>query len=131
MLEVPAIPQKLRTRRAAESDAAVNSAVSNVFFRRLLEIKLERRQKPLQHVYFAQSVDGGPIKIGCAVDVEKRLKSIQVGSPTKIVLLGVIMGGGHKKELELHKRFASQRMESEWFAVSEELLAEIYQANQE
>jgi hypothetical protein len=131
MSESSTVLPKSRIKRAVQSDAVGESAVSNVFFRRLLGIKIEKTLKQLQHVYFAQSINGGPIKIGCAVDVEKRLKSLQVGSPTPLKLLGVLYGGGRKKENELHKRFATQRLEGEWFAVSGDLMEEIKKANME
>src|ERR1017187_677078 len=37
-------------------------------------------------VYFAQPVDGGPIKIGVTNDLRLRLSGLQTGSPVKLVL---------------------------------------------
>lgn len=73
-------------------------------------------------VYFIQCGDGGPVKIGKANDVEKRLTLLQIGSPYSLTLLG-IMAGGRVDESELHRRFASSRMRGEWFAPTEELRA--------
>lgn len=71
-------------------------------------------------VYFIQAIAGGPIKIGYARDVEKRLRDLQCGSP---FVLRVICTeeGGQKYEAQLHRRFAKWRLHGEWFRLEGEL----------
>lgn len=77
-------------------------------------------------IYFLQSVDGGPIKIGTTVTFSARLVAHQAQKATKFNVLGV-MDGGRAFEKELHERFAHLRIKQnrrlEWFHPAEELLA--------
>lgn len=74
-------------------------------------------------VYFIQRVDGtGPIKIGVADDVPRRLGGIQTSHPEPLHVLAV-MRGGVSMERSLHERFASLRMQGEWFRPEPDLLA--------
>jgi hypothetical protein len=52
-----------------------------------------------QLVYFVQGIDGGPIKIGIAVDPDERLRELS----------------GQAKEAEIHARFRHERLWGEWF----------------
>lgn len=71
--------------------------------------------------YFVQSVDGGPIKIGfTSKDPEERLRALQVGSPTKLRIVGLVPGN---REKELHDRFVGGHSHGEWFTPSKALLA--------
>lgn len=73
-------------------------------------------------VYFIQAVNGGPIKIGIAVDVESRLETFQCGSPVPLRIVGVIRGAGISTEQRLHRRFAAHRLHGEWFEPAAALL---------
>lgn len=74
-------------------------------------------------VYFIQAVNGGPIKIGfTAEDVRARCKQLQTGNPYELKVLAWCHAP-QSKEKELHKQFASARLEGEWFAPVPELLA--------
>lgn len=77
-----------------------------------------------QFVYFIQCGDAGPIKIGIAQNVERRLADLEIASPYPLRLLGVV-SGGQEREGELHRRFASQILKGEWFSPSSELLGYI------
>lgn len=71
-------------------------------------------------IYFMQAGDEGPIKIGKAKDVKKRLAGVQTGNPFKINLLLEINAGdawmdGFIEDL-LHKKWRDFRLEGEWFA---------------
>lgn len=88
---------------------------------------LASRSQENGSVYFVQGEHGGPIKIGSADHAESRVRTLQVGSPVPLVLLGT-MPGGERKERELHKRFAHLRMHSEWFRPDADLLAVIPRA---
>lgn len=72
-------------------------------------------------IYFIQANDGGPIKVGYAVDPQKRLTEIQRMSPVPLRILATI-NGYRKDEALLHRRFASLRLHGEWFRPSQELL---------
>lgn len=80
----------------------------------------EQAQTKQSGVYFIQQGNDGPIKIGYAADVEKRLATLQVGNPTPLNLLGVHKGT-MKTEKELHKRFAEHRLSGEWFVPTPEI----------
>jgi len=73
------------------------------------------------YTYFVQAKKTGLIKIGRAVDVEKRLKPLQQGSPDVLTLLGTVPESLHDEE-SVHKRFIQERTHSEWFKPSSRLL---------
>jgi hypothetical protein len=83
----------------------------------------ETTQRTNQRVYFIKAVDGH-IKIGIAVDPERRLASLQTAHAKPLHLLGSCPGG-HFLEVALHLRFARDRVHGEWFRPSDELLAKI------
>jgi len=97
-----------------------------------MEAVLERQaERPLRaykpqrlgFVYFLQSDQGGPVKIGWARDVEARREALQTAHPYPLVILGKLTGGP-KLEKELHARFAALRCPNgEWFEPTDELLA--------
>lgn len=72
------------------------------------------------HVYFIRC--GNRVKIGFAKDVGRRLRTLQVGSPEPLDLLGTLKGTPDHERL-IHWRFRRWREEGEWFrmegAVSE------------
>jgi hypothetical protein len=65
-------------------------------------------------VYFIQAVNGGPIKIGTAIDPKKRLASLQLSCPFRLKILAT-RPGGERLERSLHRRFAAYRLHGEWF----------------
>jgi hypothetical protein len=68
------------------------------------------------YVYFVQAPGGGPVKIGFTTDHPKRrLKQLQSCSPVELTLRAMLRGTS-KDKLALHKRFAANRLHSEWFA---------------
>lgn len=82
----------------------------------------EVHQEPLERcIYFIQSGTDGPIKIGIARDPNGRLRELQTANAHSLVLLALFVGT-EETESELHARFASARLEGEWFSPSEELL---------
>ena len=73
-------------------------------------------------VYFIQSGEEGPIKIGTtSEDIKKRVAGLQTGNPYKLKILKVI-SGGRELEQEIHERFFDIRMMGEWFYPSQLLL---------
>lgn len=73
-------------------------------------------------IYFIRGQSAGLIKIGIAKSVEKRLKTLQSGSPVLLVVLATMPGTG-LTERELHHRFAHLRRHGEWFEPGDDLLA--------
>lgn len=75
-------------------------------------------------VYFIQSVNGGPIKIGHASNLLARLKHIQVSNPEQLCIVAVC-AGGRALERELHAKFSDSHIRGEWFHPTPDILAEI------
>lgn len=75
-------------------------------------------------IYFIQAGHDGPIKIGKAVDPEKRLQTLQTGTHEMLRLLAVIPGD-RDRETEIHRRLLAHRYRGEWFAPTAEVLAYI------
>ncbi len=73
-------------------------------------------------VYFVQSENGGPIKIGRADDLAKRLSNLGTGRPDKLILLGAFKGT-RTDERALHDAFSKYREKGEWFSPAPEVLA--------
>lgn len=74
-------------------------------------------------VYFIQEAGflEGAVKIGVSYNPERRLKILQTGNPRPLRIIALIEGGGKAAEADLHKRFANDRMEGEWFQWTPEL----------
>jgi hypothetical protein len=73
-------------------------------------------------IYFAQPVDGGPIKIGHAVDVKRRVVALQSWYGRRLAILAEIEGD-RKLEAALHKKFDHLRLgTTEQFRPEPELL---------
>ena len=72
-------------------------------------------------VYFIQSGDNGPIKIGITEDVKRRVKDISALNPNAVTLLAYCGGGKELEEL-LHLAFSAERIKNEWFEPSNRIL---------
>ena len=73
-------------------------------------------------IYFIQSGDNGPIKIGYTDNnIENRLSGLQVSCPEKLTLLGCVDGDIYI-EVALHKLFKTLRIRGEWFSSDPYLL---------
>jgi predicted DNA binding CopG/RHH family protein len=67
-------------------------------------------------IYFAQSVDGGPIKIGRAHDPLRRMRELSLLSPVRIVLLGTMISEqAVVEEKTIHGQLQAHRIRGEWF----------------
>ena len=88
-----------------------------------------KRKRPTTRIYFIGG-DEGAIKIGAALDPERRLASLQCGSPITLRLLAE-GPGSERDERVLHQRFAAHRRHGEWFERHPDILAEIERLNQE
>jgi len=65
-------------------------------------------------IYFLECEQTKLIKIGFAVDVLKRMRLLQTGTPSKLRALRVL-GGSRADEARIHQMFAAERMAGEWF----------------
>lgn len=65
-------------------------------------------------VYFIRAFDGGPVKIGTAVDPAGRLVELQCGNPEHLGIEYVLLGW-RETELHLHRRFNDAQVRGEWF----------------
>ena len=72
-------------------------------------------------IYFIQSVNGGPVKIGYAANIQERFECIQAMSPVILRIVSV-MNGDRGSEGHLHRYFGKIRLHGEWFSPTEELL---------
>ncbi len=73
-------------------------------------------------IYFVQSEHGGPVKIGRADDLAKRLVTLQTARPDKLVVIAAAPGSV-QQERDIHQRFAAAREKGEWFSPTPQLLA--------
>lgn len=72
-------------------------------------------------VYFMRPIGAdGPVKIGCSVAPDSRIKTYQAWSPVPLELVATIPGKW-AIEWAFHARFAHLRTHHEWFRASPEL----------
>jgi hypothetical protein len=62
------------------------------------------------------------VKIGHSYDPDGRMEAIQACCADKLRLLRVIDGVGSATEAWLHRRFKNQRINREWFYLTDEML---------
>jgi T5orf172 domain len=87
-----------------------------------LDSKRKLRKVRMGYVYFIENSLEDAIKIGFSSNVTKRLKTLQVSSSSKLVLLKKIRGSSNK-EKELHQKFLPIRLSGEWFARTPEIIS--------
>jgi hypothetical protein len=66
-------------------------------------------------VYFVQSGEGGPVKIGKANNPLKRIMELQCGNPVPLLLQAVVLASIDLEE-SLHLRWSAANIGGEWFA---------------
>jgi hypothetical protein len=84
--------------------------------------RLEREvlgAEPMTVAYFVQSGTDGPIKIGVTTDFGSRFRSLEMSSPIRLFILGVVPGD---IESMCHASLAQWRLHGEWFTPSPEVL---------
>jgi hypothetical protein len=74
-----------------------------------------QKSKGKTNVYFIQSINGGPVKIGIADNIDLRLKQLQTGSPFILKIIKVFEGVDYGFEKELQEKFKRYRLHGEWF----------------
>jgi hypothetical protein len=108
-------------------DGITPDAMRDAWERRQAEIAAaaQRELDSLADLYFIQSGECGPIKIGITgMKIERRMKALQTAHPFKLRLL-LLVKGEAMQETEYHARFADHRLEGEWFNPHPDILAEI------
>jgi hypothetical protein len=75
-------------------------------------------------IYFIQSEHGGPVKIGHADDLAKRLVGLQTARPDKLVVLATAPGSV-RDERAIHAAFAHFREKGEWFSPHPSVMAAV------
>lgn len=80
-------------------------------------------RSPMGTIYFVScDIPDYPVKIGIAFgELDVRLRALQLGSPYRLVVLAA-MPGTAQGETDLHRKFKRDRLESEWFARSAEIM---------
>jgi hypothetical protein len=84
-------------------------------------VRKKRSEPAFGYVYFAQAGEEGPIKIGFANNVPRRICSLQVGHPEKLRLLAVVKAEA-TLEVVFHELFKASRLRGEWFAPNIQIL---------
>lgn len=79
-------------------------------------------------VYVIQIGSDGPVKIGTARDVGKRLSQLQ-GASVELLHLRAAVRGGMELEKKLHRDLSRHRLRGEWFQMCEEVAALIETAD--
>lgn len=72
-------------------------------------------------IYVIRAGDSGPVKIGVATDVKRRIAGFQTSHPERLHLLHMF-DGGRDEERALHERFKVERIKGEWFNPIPEIL---------
>lgn len=72
-------------------------------------------------VYMFADHPRGVVKIGTAANAKQRFRTIQSGYPWPLVMARV-MDGDALLERRIHKRYAAQRLNGEWFNWLDEML---------
>jgi predicted GIY-YIG superfamily endonuclease len=74
------------------------------------------------NVYLIQSSKDGSVVIGVAKDIERRLKSLQMGRKEELLLVGYIScdsyGAAFNIQLKLENMFKAHRLRGGWFKSS-------------
>jgi hypothetical protein len=76
-------------------------------------------------VYFVREESNGPIKIGRASQVQRRVTQLQTGNSVQLQLLGWIMSScDAATERGLHESYNNFRLRGEWFQISQDHVLE-------
>lgn len=80
-------------------------------------------------IYFIQVGTDGPIKIGYAGDVKRRLGELQLANPFELRLVRAVRGNV-LLERQIHAIYAHARLRGEWFTPVPELVAFVASAEE-
>lgn len=88
---------------------------------RIYERPKNSRGHILRFVYFIQAGNDGPIKVGIAVDVDKRLRQLQCGCWLALRVL-LIVPGTARDESDALRQLWKHRLYGEWLSPDTEVL---------
>lgn len=81
---------------------------------KLRQLGLLKREA--NYLYFIQSIEGGPIKIGKTSDLDSRLESLQGGSPYQLQFVRTAKTKhASKYETFWHRLFKQFQLRNEWY----------------
>ncbi len=107
------LAQELYSRRMSEELQKRLKGISSARPRR------GQQREQWTYIYFLRARD--EIKIGRAIDVKKRLQSLQVGRPDRLEVLAIVPAHVGL-ERAIQRRFKPQQISGEWFMADEPLL---------
>jgi predicted GIY-YIG superfamily endonuclease len=87
---------------------------------KVINLSVWSAHKEPGYVYFIQNEFTKNIKIGYAVNVERRLRDLQTGNEFYLSLIKKVPGSYASEQL-IHKKFQAYRLEREWFKPGIEL----------
>jgi Meiotically up-regulated gene 113 len=108
-------------RRGARRTRLVSEPGTQDFFNEIAAVATRNEishAPPGELVYFI--LYGRRVKIGTSRDLDQRHANIRTSLPGKSTILYVTPGGSHL-ERELHRKFATYRVNREWFIYSHEI----------
>lgn len=83
--------------------------------------RIEKKNKPKDHLYLITNIERSRLKIGRSKNPEARLKQLQISSHEKLLILFVIdFSGDYEKDI--HSEFKNLRLNSEWFFYDESII---------
>ena len=85
----------------------------------------QRQPTPQTFAYLVHCAESGLTKIGKSDDPEKRLASLQTGSPTELSLVCVLRDEVGDMESQLHNEFRNRRVRGEWFRLLRREIADV------
>lgn len=74
--------------------------------------------KPIDGIYFIRCETERLVKIGYASDIARRFSQLQVASPHRLEIIGVMVHYDRSNEKQLHEYFAGHRVRGEWFRLA-------------
>lgn len=83
--------------------------------------KPEKKEPIKGHVYLIQNTKTKNLKIGFSKNPKSRLSTLNLASDVELILLDCFKGTMND-ERNLHEKYDSMRMNSEWFEYSEEIV---------
>ena len=95
----------------------MKETLMNMFKVKVLEEVLPQDNRLRQYVYIIENQDNGAIKIGVAQNVEKRLKQLQTGSVSELILVyrSILCSNAFEVEKFMHEKFFNSHIRGEWF----------------
>ncbi len=76
-------------------------------------------------VYLLREIATGRAKIGWAVDVERRAKTLQTGNPYRLQITAII-AADRRTEAGLHQLFADKKIRGEWFDDHDNEISDVF-----